>query len=147
MHASRIRLEVSRDEFSIDLTAWAHERKVGYLRTLRDGDRLQIADLQVCAAVPLPWPFFHTLLCHVLAPRRRSYRGRGIGSQLLATLVRIADESQVREVWGFITRADLHVSPFLPDWYGRYGFRILEPDRECLDDAAHKILRMRPTGE
>ena len=148
MNMNRLHFQVERDEGDIDIDAMIAGVKVGHVKTVRDGDRLLLADLNVADSIPRQWPVFPNLLRAVLGERPPwSARGKGIGRELLRRVLEEADTTGVCEIWGSMTSRDIKKTPYLVKWYERLGFLVREPDGECIRDAAQKVVRPRPARQ
>lgn len=107
MNVNRLHFQVERDEGDVDIDAMIAGVKVGHVKTVRDGDRLLLADLNVADSIPRQWPVFPSLLRAVLGERQPwSARGKGIGRELLRRVLEEADATGVCEIWGSITSRD-----------------------------------------
>jgi GNAT superfamily N-acetyltransferase len=123
------------DDF--DIEARIGVVRIGYAWATSEDDRLHLADIRVDEQAPE--------VKSLAGLRGRSFRGHGIGSELLKRVLHKADTSGIRETWGTVTKADL--TPSLLRWYERNGFVIVDPDEECVGlDAAKKIVQRRSRG-
>lgn len=55
-----------------------------------------------------------------------TYRGLGLGNSMLDYVIRQAEVLQVDVIGGWITSDDLHVTPYLPEFYKKRGFQVDE---------------------
>jgi hypothetical protein len=90
------------------------------------GQVLRIHDFKVTDDLVVPEPLLLQLLRRLLRlrPRTISYRRRGIGTALLATLVAYADAEGIPRLEGDIVERDRSQFPGLPDWYRARGFTV-----------------------
>ena len=114
--------------------------RVGYARCILENDRLLIGDFLVKDSQCVPWRFLDKLRCllHIRCPQR-NFRGHGIGSKLIDTVISQAQRSSVSEIWGSLTADDIKNTEHLLSFYRRRGFTIRDPDGECLEIATKKI--------
>lgn len=122
------------------LFAHWHGREVGYLYAVYIDRRLCLQDFKIEERLRLSWPPCLAFLALLGVQRRtRSFRGQGVGSLLMETLIALAGPRGVREVWGSVTQHDIDETPFLLSWYERLGFAVRAPDGECIGNAVKKI--------
>ncbi len=146
MNHDCLEYRIDRDDGDIDIGAIIGGVRIGHVRTVRDENRLLLAELRVEDAIRRQWPIFPKLLRSTIGERAPwSARGHGVGRELLKRVLAEADVSGVRETWGSVMSNDVESTPHLLDWYKRLGFSVAEPDDECVPGAAMKIVRLRPT--
>mgnify|MGYP003594424609 CR=1 FL=1 len=114
---SQLRINTDGDLWTLDYV-W-QGRRLGRITATRNGKRLLIGDFLV---------------------DNPQNRGHGIGKCLLDEFLKTAREEAISEVWGSVTQDDIQQTPYLLDWYQRLGFTISEPDGECIETAAKKIV-------
>jgi ribosomal protein S18 acetylase RimI-like enzyme len=111
-----------------DVVAFHRGEPVGHAWCQEHESRVKVCDLEV----------------------RKEHRERGAGRALLKAVLARAQATGATEVWGWISRVDANHLDRLVAWYRRYGFQVLEPDEECYDRRAgrvvlHKIVWKNPT--
>jgi hypothetical protein len=132
------------DDEEFDAEARLNGMRIGYANCVRTGDRLMLADIKIFDEPPQGRPtLIRRLQSFFGAGRPIQLRRRGIGSELLALVLREADSAGIRETWGSVTHEDLNNQPALLAWYQRHGFLIAEPDGECVNGAVKKVVRRR----
>jgi len=65
----------------------------------------------------------------------KNYRRKGLGTELLKSLVKFARENNVKQICGSIVRTDIIRTPNLIEWYKERGFREGPPYRGCIKEA------------
>lgn len=116
-------------------------KRVGHTGCILKGDRLLIGDLVVNDAYTTCWSKCDWIRATLGIPaRKRNFRGRGIGTELLMKVVQEAQKAGIVEIYGSVVQEDLDSFPGLLDWYERFGFDVLEPDTECVGRAVKKVV-------
>ena len=119
------------------------DRRIGYVWCTLEENRLHISDFVVEQALCVPWSprWLNDLRCFLrIACPRRNFRGLGIGSRLMDVMIDQARRTGIFEAWGSVTMDDIKATKHLLSLYESRGFEVLEPDEECLPNAAKKIL-------
>ena len=142
-----VEIHVRHDE-DLDIYARWRSRQIGHVSCLIDGPRLNLCDIVVFDKVAVPYPFAHTLLLTLgFSPRTVNARHLGIGNRLMDRLIKEARGLGIFEIWGSVTEGGVNASPFLLDWYRRFGFEVEPADKECIDVAKWKISMKLPETE
>lgn len=118
-----------------EVEAWLQGRRIAYAISGLRRHRTELEQLRVDDGVSDRWPW------RTYEGLPQNFQRRGVGGRLLQLIIAKAQADGAKEVWGFIVDQDLKASPFLPEWYKRHGFELLEPDAECLHNAVIKIRR------
>jgi hypothetical protein len=63
---------------------------------------------------------------------------------LLEAVLAAARVEGFRVAHGTLTKSDITRNPFLPSWYWRHGFELLDPDGESVGDPAFKLMYRFP---
>jgi len=124
------------DDF--DVEALIGGQRVGSAQGLRDGDRVHLADIRIDDP-PRRRVGLIASLFGAKAPR--PLRRQGIGTELLKRFLGEADARGVREIWGEVTKHD--ASDWLLNWYRKHGFVVEDPDKNCMENTAKKVVRRR----
>ena len=72
---------------------------------------------------------------------QKDWRSRGVGRLLLEKALAYAEFQGCKRVVGFVTRHDFRQSPWIMDWYERFGFSVGPPTSEDLPIAFARIER------
>lgn len=139
MNLDQVHYVILNDE--LDAEARLHGLKIGYVNCIKRDARLQLADIRIDHVSRRRPTFLERLRSLIGVPRLPELRHRGIGSELLKTVLRAADSAGIHEIWGCVTHEDLATQPRLLGWYERHGFIVQEPDEECVTGTVKKIVR------
>ena len=93
---------------------------IGVASCTLSGTTMTLADIQLREDILRPRAFWARLLRR--PPVRINYRGRGLGSALLAMVIDHARKSECRTITGIVAARDLATNPRLVEWYRRHGF-------------------------
>lgn len=116
-------------------------RRIGYAYCMVGPDhRMVFEDLHVTDDLPVVYPSIIRWL-HSFGLRRRALnlRGRGVARKLLDHVIEYARSEHIQELRGSVMPQDIEQIPHLLAWYQRRGFRLTDPDGDCLSGAAKKI--------
>jgi ribosomal protein S18 acetylase RimI-like enzyme len=58
-------------------------------------------------------------------PQSIDYRGRGLGTVLLRSLIAYSQGQGFQDIQGHVFQADLENTPYLLRWYQQQGFQLL----------------------
>lgn len=129
-------LSIDEDENGIDLNLYVlrplYRGRIGRLLGVLDApDTLQLHDIIIWDPPSVRPRGFGKLLGWRFWPRRvGSYRHRGLGSQMLQTLIDRARQRGVKLIYGLVMDKDPD-NPTSPlPWYQRHGFQIIEHREE-----------------
>ncbi|MBI5425746.1 MAG: hypothetical protein HZA32_16850 [Opitutae bacterium] len=142
-HPYRLDFDRSRECWTIRV--WDGQLPAAYLYAWHvRGQLLRIQDFKVADDLVVPEPPLRHLLRQLLRlrPRTLSYRRRGLGTALLATVVAYADAERIPCLEGDIVERDRAQFPGLPEWYQARGF-TLRRDAQGLH--FHRTLAMPST--
>src|SRR4051812_39038104 len=96
------------DRHELDAEARLNGLRIGYANCIRRADRLQLADIRIEEQFRFGRPTIVRRLLSLIGMRRPvRLRCRGIGTELLRTVLRAADSTGIREIWGSVTADDL----------------------------------------
>jgi len=89
----------------------------------------QLADIEICNVVEIRQS---KLVRRIRTSLRletepQSYRGLGLGSALLDSVIASARESGVRHIRSSIAPDDIQTTPYLLEWYQKHGFQQVAP--------------------
>jgi len=73
--------------------------------------------------------------------KKKDFRNKGLGTELLKSLVEYALENDVKQICGSIVRLDIIRKPNLIEWYEKRGFRTGPPYPGCIKEAVAWIYR------
>lgn len=137
---SKIRIEASIDDEPWIWEAYYGGEYAGQLACVpQENGNLLFSDVVISdgtQSMPmLPW-WKRLLGVKNKAP---DFRNKKIGTELTRTMLEAAKNKQIKRIYGSIVQKDIDESPHLLDWYEKMGFRICEPDDDCLGNAVKKI--------
>ena len=104
-------------------------RTIGRLTGLLDTEAAHLQDVVVEDSIPIKRGLWDRLAGRT---RSRSFRGHGIGSNLLTEFLSICRSRGVSQVIGAVVQHDLNATPGLLDWYARHGFQRRAPTESPL---------------
>lgn len=95
---------------------------------------MDLHDVRICDDIRTAESSFIQLLRALfrLKPKTLNYRGQGIGTELLLTVLQYAREREMNEIHGQIVQLDLDRNPDLPNWYRKHGFSVSESGKISL---------------
>jgi len=144
MSTDAITVSLKSEHFSQSyvLRAYVGSRVVGRLdAVIQSESTILLGDLHVEAPIENDESHFFRAVRWLLPKQKpNSFRVRGIGSMMLQHFLNWCKETGISEVFGSVTQSDLEVSPWLLDWYRRYGFDVSSPDGRCLVNAVHMVV-------
>lgn len=124
-------LLIDEDEDRIDLSLWDYKTffsvRVGYVSSfLSTVEELHLGDIIILdPPLVIPRGLGKVLGWRFWLKRLSSYRHRGLGSQVLQTLINRARQRNVKLIYGFVMDKDPD-NPTSPlPWYQRHGFRVV----------------------
>jgi GNAT superfamily N-acetyltransferase len=106
-------------------------RTIGRLTGLLDSSAAHLQDVVVEDSMPIKRGLLDRLSGRT---RTRSFRGHGIGSNLLTEFLTICRQREITEVVGAVVQRDLDASAHLLDWYARHGFQKRAPGESPLPE-------------
>jgi GNAT superfamily N-acetyltransferase len=113
-----VTVEFKDTGMGFDVVAYHRGKPLGHAWCQEHKGRVKVCDLEV----------------------RTEHRDRGAGRALLKAVLARAQEKGATEVWGWISQVDAGHLDRLVAWYRRYGFQILDPDEECYEGRAGRIV-------
>src|SRR5689334_21972571 len=112
--------EADDDDGHFEARAMLGDVCVARATGMKDGDRVELADICVRDDVRPPYPIFNRRLLWLFGRRRSlQLRKQAIGTTLLRRFIREADLAGVREVWGSVMAGAIEEQPHLLPWYER----------------------------
>ncbi|MEG3973514.1 GNAT family N-acetyltransferase [Microcoleus sp. herbarium8] len=136
------RLQVNEDEDSYFIAKLLYRNsEVGRLHcVLSPPDKLMIGDIIIHSdVIHAPEHLGATLLRLVVEPKPIDYRRRGLGTHLLKFAIKKARQRGIKRIYGSLTQEDINNNPSLVKWYKKYGFEILPPSQENIENAVFGI--------
>ncbi len=143
---SDVEFEVDRDWGNLIVHAKTKGRRVGQLTAIgRAEGTLLLGEVKVEDAVAVRNSWILSLLRRKF-PRLgvRSFRGCGIGTRLLVTLLDHCRERGIQEIYGSVMKEGLKDKPSLLHWYQKHGFTVHPPDDRCLPGAVSMVVWRPP---
>jgi ribosomal protein S18 acetylase RimI-like enzyme len=99
-------------------------------------DKLVIGDILIRDdVIHTPEHLGAALLRLLVEPKSIDYRRRGLGTHLLQFAIKKARQRGIRRICGSLTQEDINNNPNLVKWYKKYGFEILPPSQENIENA------------
>jgi ribosomal protein S18 acetylase RimI-like enzyme len=136
------RLQVNEDEDSYFIAKLLYRNhEVGRLEgVLYPPDKLMIGDILIRDDVIHATPHLGVVLWEfVVKPKPINYRRRGLGTHLLQFAIKKARQRGIKRIYGSLTQEDINNNPSLVKWYKKYGFEILPPSQENIENAVFGI--------
>jgi len=126
-HGTQYQLEPHYGEHGTRINLRYHHQAVGYANIFHQGPRQwEIADLLIENNSIIPRPLFIVNIRDLLLklePKRRNFRGLGLGNVLLQSIIGEAREYGVQNISATLSHKDRQESPFLVQWCAKNGFR------------------------
>ncbi|WP_333265830.1 GNAT family N-acetyltransferase [Microcoleus sp. S36a_B3] len=136
------RLQVNGDEDSYFIAKLLYRNsEVGRLEgVFYPPDKLMIGNLIIYSdVIHAPEHLGAALLRLVVKPKPIDYRRMGLGTHLLKFAIKKARQRGIKRIYGSLTQKDINNNPNLVRWYKKYGFEILPPSQENIENAAFGI--------
>jgi GNAT superfamily N-acetyltransferase len=136
------RLQVNGDEDSYFIAKLLYRNsEVGRLHcVLSPPDKLMIGDIIIHSdVIHAPEHLGTALLRLLVEPKPIYYRRRGLGTHLLEFAIKEARQRGIKRIYGSLTEEDISNNPNLVKWYEKYGFEILPPSQENIENAVFGI--------
>jgi GNAT superfamily N-acetyltransferase len=137
---------INEDNRGYHLSVTQDHYRVGEIKcNIQDSGVMNIGDIEIYDNIArskpgilwfIPWKVWKRLT-------KKNFRGRGLGSLLLELAINYARRRGLRQIRGFVVRKDLAATPWLLDWYSRYGFQIIPNDNHEPSNAVAWIIRDR----
>jgi GNAT superfamily N-acetyltransferase len=103
-------------------------------------DKLVIGDILIRDdVIHTPEHLGAALLRLLVEPKSIDYRRRGLGTHLLQFAIKKARQRGIKRIYGSLTQKDINNNPSLVKWYKKYGFEILPPSQENIENAVFGI--------
>jgi len=103
-------------------------------------DKLVIGDIIIHSDVIHAPPHLGAAFLRLLVkPKPIDYRRRGLGTHLLQFAIKKARQRGIKQIYGSLTQEDINNNPNLVKWYKKYGFEILPPSQENIENAVFGI--------
>ena len=137
----RLFLSVQGDSSHFQL--YQQQMLIGEARCLRESpERMAIGDIAIAnEVIPPPANLLMWGLRQLPGYRQApvNYRGRGLGTALLQSMIEHSRQLGVTELCGEVFQQDVENCPVLLHWYERQGFERRSPDRELGEDVVALI--------
>lgn len=132
------RLQVDPDEDQYFTAKLLYRNSaIGMLQcVLYPPDKLEIGDILIRDdVIHAPEHLGAALLRWLVEPKPIDYRRRGLGTHLLKFAIKKARQRGIKRICGSLTQKDINNNPNLVKWYKKYGFEILPPSQENIENA------------
>jgi len=103
-------------------------------------DKLVIGDIIIHNDVIHTPPYLGAALWEfVVKPKPIDYRRMGQGTNLLQFAIKKARQRGIKRICGFLTQEDINNNANLSKWCKKYGFEIVPPSPENIENAVFGI--------
>jgi GNAT superfamily N-acetyltransferase len=135
------RIEVEERDHCLDIWLLDHRTEIGRAACILHPDAMELTDIIIWEKPVLFRKGLWRLVPYDLYVRLKgkNYRQRGLGTELLKTIIAKAREKGVVCIRGFVTNQGIAENPKLLEWYQKHDFTVMpvtSPGSEKTDKVA-----------